>query len=245
MDFTVLLIFITLISGLCLFLSKFKTFQNSFYNFFEFIGSLFPILFFVFFIRSFVVEPYKIPSGSMIPTLLIGDFILVKKYQYGIRVPVSNSIIFSNNKPDYGDVVVFQYPQNKKINYIKRVIALPGDNIEYIDKVLWINGKKYHQIPEVMFSASSEYSNNNIYKETNPSSSYNILRSSNPSQNFKYTVPKNNYFVLGDNRDNSNDSRYWGPVPYENLIGEAFYIWMYWNPSSSHSIMDRIGTTLD
>ncbi len=244
MDFTILLITITLISGFCLFLSKFKILK-SFYKTFEFGGSLFPILFIVLFIRSFIVEPYKIPSGSMIPTLLIGDFILVKKYQYGIRVPVTNNIIIDNNKPDYGDIIVFQYPNNKKINYIKRVVALPGDNIEYVNKELRVNGKTYRQKPEIMFPSSSEYSIDDVYKEKNFSSSYNILKSQAPSQNFKYTVPVNSYFVLGDNRDNSNDSRYWGPVPYENIIGEAFYIWMYWNPSSSHSIMDRIGTFLD
>ena len=116
MDFTLLLILITFISGICLLLSKPKNSPNSLYSTFRFIGSLFPILFIVLFIRSFIVEPYKIPSGSMIPTLLIGDFILVKKYQYGVRAPVINKVIFENEKPNYGDIIVFQYPQNKKIN---------------------------------------------------------------------------------------------------------------------------------
>tara|TARA_Y100000816_G_scaffold289225_1_gene275270 strand:+ start:1003 stop:1740 length:738 start_codon:yes stop_codon:yes gene_type:complete len=245
MDFTVLLIFITFISGIFFLLSKLDNFSNTFFSLLHFIGSLFPILFIVLFIRSFIIEPYKIPSGSMIPTLLIGDFILVKKYQYGIRVPIINQVIFENNKPDYGDIVVFQYPQNKKINYIKRVIALPGDSIRYLDKELFVNGKKYTQTQEIMYPTSSQYNSDNVYKEANSSKSYNILKSTNPSQDFEYTVPAGTYFVLGDNRDNSNDSRYWGPVPFENLIGEAFYIWMYWNPSGSDTIINRIGITLD
>ena len=245
MDFTVLLILITFISGICFLLSKSKNSLNSFYGTLHFIGSLFPILFIVLFIRSFVVEPYKIPSGSMIPTLLIGDFILVKKYQYGVRVPVINKLIFENEKPSYGDIIVFQYPQNKKINYIKRVVALPGDNIRYIEKELFVNGKKYAQMEEILYPSSSQYSTEDVYKENNSYNSYNILKSNNPSQNFEYRVPEGTYFVLGDNRDNSNDSRYWGAVPYENLIGEAFYIWMFWNLSGSDTMLDRIGTTLD
>ena len=145
MDFTVLLVLITFISGICLLLSQSNNSANSLYSILQFMGSLFPILFIVLFIRSFIVEPYKIPSGSMIPTLLIGDFILVKKYQYGVRAPIINKVIFENEKPSYGDIIVFQYPQNKKINYIKRVVALPGDSVRYIEKELFVNGKKYTQ----------------------------------------------------------------------------------------------------
>ena len=245
MDFTVLLVLITFISGICLLLSQSNNSANSLYSILQFMGSLFPILFIVLFIRSFIVEPYKIPSGSMIPTLLIGDFILVKKYQYGVRAPIINKVIFENEKPSYGDIIVFQYPQNKKINYIKRVVALPGDSVRYIEKELFVNGKKYTQKQEILYPSSSQYSSEEVYKETNMYNSYNILKSTNPSQDFEYRVPEGTYFVLGDNRDNSNDSRYWGPVPYENLIGEAFYIWMFWNPSGSDTIIDRIGTSLD
>ena len=239
------LVLITFISGICLLLSQSNNSANSLYSILQFMGSLFPILFIVLFIRSFIVEPYKIPSGSMIPTLLIGDFILVKKYQYGIRAPIINKVIFENEKPSYGDIIVFQYPQNKKINYIKRVVALPGDSVRYIEKELFVNGKKYTQKQEILYPSSSQYSTEEVYEETNIYNSYNILKSTNPSQNFEYRVPEGTYFVLGDNRDNSNDSRYWGPVPFENLIGEAFYIWMFWNPSGSDSIIDRIGTSLD
>tara|TARA_Y100000816_G_scaffold141635_1_gene100343 strand:+ start:96 stop:833 length:738 start_codon:yes stop_codon:yes gene_type:complete len=245
MDFTLLLIIFTLFSGLLLFISKFSNQKTHHLSFIEFFGSLFPILFIVLFVRSFIIEPYKIPSGSMLPTLLIGDFILVKKYEYGVRIPIINSVIIDYNKPDYSDVVVFQYPQNKNINYIKRVVALPGDKVEYINKEIFINGKRFRQSPLIGNLSTSEYDTNSVYKEISFTKSYKVLKNSSPPQNFSYIVPANSYFVLGDNRDNSNDSRYWGPVPFENIIGKAFYIWMYWNPSSTHSILDRAGTSIE
>ena len=142
MDFTLLLIIVTLFSGLLLCLSK--IFAGDIYSseIYLFFSSFFPILLFVLVFRSFIIEPYRIPSGSMIPTLVVGDFILVKKYEYGIRLPVSNYKIIDNSKPVHGDVIVFQYPQDKRINYIKRVIALPGDYVEYLDKVVYVNGEK-------------------------------------------------------------------------------------------------------
>ena len=195
--------------------------------------------------RSFIVEPYRIPSGSMIPTLVIGDFILVNKYEYGIRLPVSNYKIIRNKKPSYGDVVVFQYPQNKKINYIKRIIALPGDYIEYLDKTIYINGRKISQkLIDKNIISSQDLADNLVFMENHSDVKYNIMKNKKNSQSFAYTVPNDTYFVLGDNRDNSNDSRYWGPVPEENLIGRAFYVWMYWNPYSAYSIFDRVGTSI-
>ena len=148
MDFTLLLIIITLFSGLLLLLSK--IFAGDIYSseIYLFFSSFFPILLFVLVFRSFIIEPYRIPSGSMIPTLVVGDFILVKKYEYGIRLPVSNYKIIDNSKPVHGDVIVFQYPQDKRINYIKRVIALPGDYVEYLDKVVYVNGEKYTQFSD-------------------------------------------------------------------------------------------------
>ncbi len=244
MDFTLLLIIFTFLSGLLLFLAKLysKEFSN---NFIDFLASFFPILLFVLIFRSFIIEPYRIPSGSMIPTLLIGDFILVKKYEYGIRIPITNYAVIDNNKPKRGDVIVFQYPQDKRINYIKRVVALPGDFIEYLDKIIYINGKKYmHKSISGSLLSASDLADNFEFSENNGSMNYNILKNKNKSQNFSYKVPENSYFVLGDNRDNSNDSRYWGPVPEENLIGKAFYIWMYWNPDSPYSFLDRIGSSI-
>ena len=246
MDFTLLLILATFISGLLLLLIKIDNQNIKNFESINFIASLFPILFFVLIIRSFIVEPYRIPSGSMIPTLLVGDFILVKKYEYGLKLPLTNYTLIENENPKYGDVIVFQYPQDKNINYIKRVIALPGDSIEYINKEIFVNGEKYKQtlIKSNNIFENNSY-NNMLFTETNNIKEYKITKDPNPGQNFTYIVPKNTYFVLGDNRDNSNDSRYWGPVPKQNLIGKAFMIWMFWNSNSSHSILDRIGLPID
>jgi signal peptidase I len=246
MDFTLLLILATFISGLFLLLMKVNNENIKNFELINFIASLFPILFFVLVIRSFIVEPYRIPSGSMIPTLLVGDFILVKKYEYGLKLPLTNYMLIKNENPKYGDVIVFQYPQDKSINYIKRVIALPGDSIEYINKEIFVNGKKYqHALISDNYIFKDELSNNMLFNENNGIKQYKIAKNPEPDQNFTYVVPKDTYFVLGDNRDNSNDSRYWGPVPKQNLIGKAFMIWMYWNPNSVYSAFDRIGLPID
>jgi signal peptidase I len=182
----------------------------------------------------------------MIPTLVVGDFILVKKYEYGIRLPISNYKIIDNSKPVHGDVIVFQYPQDKRINYIKRVIALPGDHIEYLNKVVYVNGEKYMQFDASDSLISTEdLGSSTIMNESNNSINYNVMKNNDRGQDFSYTVPDSTYFVLGDNRDNSNDSRYWGPVPEENLIGKAFFIWMYWNTDSSYSILERVGSSIE
>jgi|TARA_B110000263_G_scaffold248586_1_gene263851 signal peptidase I len=182
----------------------------------------------------------------MIPTLVVGDFILVKKYEYGIRLPVSNYKIIDNSKPVRGDVIVFQYPQDKRINYIKRVIALPGDYIEYLNKVVYINGEKYTQFSTSESLVSAEdLGDSVVVNESNNLIKYNVMKNNDRGQDFSYTVPDKTYFVLGDNRDNSNDSRYWGPVPEENLIGKAFFIWMYWNTDSSYSILERVGSSIE
>ena len=246
MDFTLLLILITLLSGI--FFLALKVFSeklqaNSGINF---LASLFPILAFVLIFRSFIIEPYRIPSGSMLPGLVVGDFILVKKYEFGVRLPLSNLKIINNNKPNYGDVIVFQYPQDRKINYIKRVVALPGDYIEYIDKQIYINGLKYKLIQTSNDIISTiDLSDNYLFIENNGQSQYPIMKNESRDQSFSYTVPDNTYFVLGDNRDNSNDSRYWGPVPESHLIGKAFLIWMHLNPTGSYSIFDRIGKSIN
>ena len=246
MDFTLLLILITLLSGI--FFLALKVFSeklqaNSGINF---LASLFPILAFVLIFRSFIIEPYRIPSGSMLPGLVIGDFILVKKYEFGVRLPLSNLKIINNNKPNYGDVIVFQYPQDRKINYIKRVVALPGDYIEYIDKQIYINGLKYKLIQTSNDIISTiDLSDNYLFIENNGQAQYPIMKNESRDQSFSYTVPDNTYFVLGDNRDNSNDSRYWGPVPESHLIGKAFLIWMHLNPTGSYSIYDRIGKSIN
>ena len=242
MDFTFILVLATLITGI---LSLVKLNQSIFIHIREFSASIFPILFVVLIIRSFFIEPYKIPSGSMIPTLMIGDFILVDKNIYGYKLPLTNITLFENESPKRGDVVVFKYPENKKINYIKRVIALPGDNIIYKNKKLYVNNNEYKTLKINHSFDPVEIADGNVFYEDNSEKSYMILNQSSPSFDFQYTVPNDTYFVLGDNRDNSNDSRYWGPVPKENLVGKAFFIWMFWNPDSYYSFSDRVGTKIE
>jgi len=189
--------------------------------------SMFPVLLVVLILRSFLVEPFQIPSGSMLPTLKIGDFILVNKFHYGLRLPVLNTKIVSMNDPERGDVIVFKYPKQPSINYIKRVVGLPGDVIRYQNKTLYVNGavqpqQLLAQLPpsrpeRLIMQENLSGVQHQIYKD--------LMR---PSQNMEWTVPAGQYFMVGDNRDNSNDSRYWGFVPEELLVGKAFAVWMHW-----------------
>ena len=242
MDFSFILIVATLITGIFSIISVNNSTLRSFR---EFSSSVFPILLVVLLIRSFFIEPYKIPSGSMIPTLMIGDFILVDKNIYGYKLPLTNITLIDNEDPQRGDVVVFKYPENKKINYIKRIVGLPGDRIIYKNKRLYINDDEYFQTQINHNFDPIEIADGQVYIENNLSKEYLILNQSSPSFNFQYRVPDDTYFVLGDNRDNSNDSRYWGPVPKENLVGKAFYIWMFWNFDSYYSFSDRVGNKIE
>ncbi len=210
--------------------------------------SLLPIFIIVLILRSFLVEPFRIPSGSMMPTLLVGDFILVNKFAYGIRLPVLNTKIIPISEPKRGDVVVFRYPENPTIPYIKRVIGLPGDHIVYHNgtKVIYINGEpmpqkligSYQGVGEGSGMTGADEKIENL-----PGVDHSILMYSNRVFNtdapyMDITIPPGHYFVLGDNRDNSRDSRFWGTVPEENLIGKAFLIWMNWDRGIS---WERIG----
>ncbi len=210
----------------------------------EYGGSFFPVILAVFLLRSFLVEPFKIPSGSMIPTLLVGDFILVNKYTYGVRLPVLNKKIVELNSPQRGDVVVFRYPPDPSLDYIKRVVGLPGDKLVYRNKKLTINGQ------EVVQKKTDDYLDRDRlfytprFVETLGSVEHHILVEPDAppfvqqivrfphSDNCHYNsegvsceVPAGHYFMMGDNRDNSQDSRFWGFVPDENLVGKAFFIW--------------------
>jgi signal peptidase I len=211
----------------------------------EYSGSFFPVIALVFFLRSFLYEPFKIPSSSMVPTLVIGDLILVNKFTYGIRLPVINKKIVSINDPRRGDVMVFKYPKDPSLDYIKRVIGVPGDKIVYRDKRLTVNGKEasYQPLPDYLDGEHLTYSKQ--YVESFYGLSHKILNDDrapayvqNPdpfpqhelcsynAEGFSCTVPSGHYFMMGDNRDNSLDSRYWGFVPDENIVGKAFFVWM-------------------
>lgn len=215
----------------------------------EFARSLFPIFLIVLILRSFLVEPFRIPSGSMMPTLLVGDFILVNKFIYGVRLPVLNTEVIDISEPERGDVVVFRYPEDPSIPFIKRVVGLPGDRIGYYDKVLHINGKPIPQRSVGTYSdtgAGSDMTGADIRVEVLSGTEHTILiQRQAPSRSGEMTVPEGHYFVLGDNRDNSRDSRYWGTVPDENLIGKAFVIWMNWDWSSGGIAWGRLGDSID
>ncbi len=219
----------------------------------EYAKSFFPVILVVFLVRSFIVEPFKIPSGSMMPTLLAGDYILVNKFTYGLRVPILNNTFIEVNKPSRGDVCVFHYPPDPSIDYIKRIVGLPGDKISYQDKRLTINGQPL----EVKDIGEYEYvmSGLNImlakqYREQLGAVQHDILvhdvvgnYDSNTigmkfANNEEVEVPAGHYLAMGDNRDNSSDSRVWGFVPERNLVGKAFFIWMNFDQGS------RIGNAI-
>ncbi len=217
----------------------------------EYGASFFPVIALVFGLRSFIAEPFKIPSGSMIPTLVVGDFILVNKWTYGIRLPVINKKIISINQPARGDVMVFRYPADPSTDYIKRVVGLPGDRVEYIDKRLRINGEPVDTQPTDDYLHADRMYYSPQFTEKLGGVSHSILNERDapafiphvlnyPQRgNCTYTasgvtctVPEGHYFVMGDNRDASSDSRVWGFVPDANIVGKAFFIWFNWNDKS-------------
>jgi signal peptidase I len=221
----------------------------------EYSASFFPVILVVFVVRSFVVEPFKIPSGSMVPTLLVGDFILVNKFDYGIRLPITNTKITEGRPLQRGDVVVFRYPKDESVDYIKRVIGLPGDTVAYQDKQLTINGKPVPETPLPDYLDDERMGYAKQFEEDLDGRKNAILN--NPAvppfiagaEDYPYRdnctynargvickVPPGNYFMMGDNRDNSADSRYWGFAPDKNIVGRAFFIWM------NFSNLKRIGS---
>jgi signal peptidase I len=227
----------------------------------EYSVSLFPVILLVFVLRSFLVEPFRIPSGSMMPTLLAGDFILVNKYTYGIRLPVLDRKVIEVNNPQRGDVMVFHFPEDPSTDYIKRVVGLPGDLVEYSGKRLVINGQPlaYRENGTFSFEAGGlNFVTGIVYREKLGENEHDAMvipgiagfmkeqLKSFPNQGnctyndegFACRVPEGHYFMMGDNRDGSNDSRYWGFVPDGNIVGKAFFIWMNFGDYK------RIGTTI-
>jgi signal peptidase I len=210
-------------------------------------AGLFPVIVVVFVLRSFLFEPFKIPSGSMIPTLMINDLILVNKFHYGVRLPVSNLKIFDNHSPERGDVMVFRYPPKPSLDYIKRVVGLPGDEVAYLNKKISVNGKPLDKaaLPEFFDEDALRYTKQFQEVAADGQRKYRILNEDDrPSfvqatedfpfrENCRYSsegvvckVPPGHYFMMGDNRDNSLDSRFWGFVPEKNIVGKAFFVWM-------------------
>lgn len=219
----------------------------------EYARAFFPVLLLVFVIRSFIVQPYRVPTGSLEPTVIPGDFILVNQFDYGLRFPVWDKKLVSISLPKHGQIALFYYPVNHNLTFVKRVIGLPGDRISYINKVLYINGKEQPQkfIADVTrvndFGQLTTYKK---YQETLDGVVHDIfVRTDIPGTNFyNVTVPAGHYFMMGDNRDESDDSRYWGFVPENDLVGHALLIWMSWNSNASHWYHSvrwkRIGTSL-
>lgn len=215
----------------------------------DYARSFFPVLLIVFLLRSFLFEPFRIPSGSLEPTLLMGDFIIVNKYDYGIRLPVAHTKIIENNIPKRGDIIVFRWPPNPSVDFIKRVIGLPGDHISYVNKELTINGQK---IPQTFLKTSMAQDENGgewqaqEKEEDLMGVKHKIFVDANKTtRDYKdIVVPKNTYFVMGDNRDYSADSRYWGFVPDKNIVGKAVLIWMSWDSPNTNVRWKRLGSLI-
>lgn len=193
----------------------------------EYAGSFFPVLLLVLVIRSFVFEPFRIPSGSMMPTLLEGDFIFVQKFAYGLRLPVTESKIIETGAPERGDVIVFRLPSDPSVNYIKRVVGLPGDEVIYRQQSLTINGQ-----PVQLEKGADAGFDAPVYIEELDGREHRILVANSrfSTRDGRYQVPEGHYFVMGDNRDRSRDSRFIGAIPEKFLVGEAVRIWMHFVP---------------
>lgn len=245
-DFPLILVILVFVTGVVWVLDKFVLAKSRAEDepmpiWVEYSGSFFPVLLIVLVLRSFLFEPFQIPSSSMVPTLKVGDFILVNKYAYGLRVPVLGSKFVDVSEPQRGDVMVF-FPPNDDRYFIKRVIGIPGDKIQLVNNVLYINGEemKQHALPPIpgedpRFVQVSESLSGVDY----------IIRKAriagHHGRRYNVTVPEGHYFMMGDNRDNSSDSRAWGTVPEENIVGKAVAVWMHWEAFFSLPGFDRVG----
>lgn len=283
LSFSAVLLVFVVFSAVVWLIHKFRLKKNAGYSenghFTDYVGGFFPIILVIFVLRSFVAEPFQIPSSSMRPGLVKGDFILVNKFAYGIRVPVANNVLIPVGKIQRGDVVVFNYPLQPDMNYIKRIVALPGDVVEYRDKILTVNGQvsenkeigTYRYADDndsslvhdtALFQTALEAKQFDILKEDGqnsvsipgvnkyiseimPQSGYSLEQSglencdyAEDGSGFVCKVPEGRYFAMGDNRDNSADSRYWGFVDDKLIVGKAFFVWMNFGDFS------RIGTKI-
>jgi signal peptidase I len=217
----------------------------------EYAKAFFPVILIVFVLRSFIAEPFRIPSGSMLPTLNVGDFILVNKFSYGVRLPVLNRKMVSLSDPKRGDIMVFRFPHDPKMHFVKRVVGLPGDKIEYKSEKLFVNDKEMTQVADGKYDFKSGVSRKlslNKFVEDLENVKHDILLDPRraAANSMKFEVPADQYFVMGDNRNYSNDSRYWGFVPDRNVVGKAFFIWFSWDWANGGGVnWSRIGTMLN
>lgn len=213
----------------------------------DYARSFFPVILAVLIIRSFIIQPFRVPSGSLEPTILTWELIAVNQFSYGLRLPVLHTKIFNTGEPKIGDIVVFRYPAKPSVNYIKRVIGTPGDHVVYKNKTLYINDKKMQQ---TYLKDATDYGEGNIpvkiYQEDLNGTKHLIYlhKQGGYTNDVDIVVPKNMYFMMGDNRDGSEDSRYWGFVPEANLEGKAFFIWFSWDQYKHKIRWPRIGTRI-
>jgi signal peptidase I len=216
-------------------------------GFVDFCRSFFPVILLVLLLRSFLAEPFRIPSGSMIPTLLVGDFILVNKFAFGLRDPVFHYKFFDGGQPQRGDVVVFRYPLDPTKDFIKRVIGVPGDHVAYRNKQLWVNDEPMPLDAAGVYTASGSPPGvlYRFEEALGPVQHHVIVNPARPAEDFEIEVPAGQYFVMGDNRDGSDDSRRWGTVPERNLVGRAFFIWMSWDNARFRPDWSRIGNRIN
>jgi len=247
MNFALCLVILSFISGAIylfdvLFWSKKRKAEQKPNRIIEYSRSFFPVFFIVLLLRSFLMEPFRIPSGSLEPTLLVGDFLAVNKFIYGFRLPVIEKKIIPVRNPKTGEIAVFRWPPAPSFDYIKRVIGVPYDKVSYHNKVLTINGKEMKQtFVEYTTDASSGKSVAQYRENLNGVVHDIFIRKEVPAVDFDIEVPPNSYFMMGDNRDDSADSRYWGFVPDSYLRGKAFFIWMSWNGKTDMVRWSRLG----
>jgi len=247
MNFALILVVLVFISGFIslldiIFWAKKRTEHQMPNRIIEYSRSFFPVFLIVLLLRSFLIEPFRIPSGSLEPTLLVGDFVAVNKFAYGLKLPVLEKKIISVANPKTGEVAVFRWPPDPSYDYIKRVIGVPGDKISYHNKKLTINGQEAKQtfieytIDESSGKAVAKY------KENLNGTVHDIfIRADSPAVDFDLVVPEGNYFMMGDNRDDSADSRFWGFVPDSYFRGKAFLVWMSWNSKTDNVRWSKIG----
>ncbi|HHF7344994.1 TPA: signal peptidase I [Legionella feeleii] len=251
MNFALLLVVLSFLSGSIylldvLFWAKKRKPEQKPGRIIEYSRSFFPVFFIVLLLRSFLIEPFRIPSGSLEPTLLVGDFLAVNKFAYGIRLPVWEKKVIPIANPKSGEIAVFRWPPDPSYDYIKRVIGVPGDKVSYHNKVLTINGKEMKQtFVEYTVDESSGKAVAKYRENLNGIEHDIFVRPDVPAEDFDVEVPAGQYFMMGDNRDDSADSRFWGFVEDSYLRGKAFLVWMSWNSKTSRIRWSKIGRLIN